>query len=836
MAAFQRPVVPEDSALVSTLHELANKQSGKSKLVKSSVYDAPADPEIKVHSWKMDEYRYYDVPSPFPTLARGLFTVTLPSAGKDGKNAHRIVARGYDKFFNIGEVPWTTWPSLEEHTAGPYTASLKSNGCIIFIAALTPDKLIITSKHSIGPVVGQNISHAEAGEGWLRKYLAEKGKAEADFAKRLWDNNWTAIAELCDDSFEEHVLGYSPEKTGLHLHGLNTSTSVFHTLPHSVIDAFADEWGFIRTPSLEFPTLAAVRAFTDGVSAAGHWECEPVEGFVVRTHVTSKPGDAPYAPGSTFFFKIKFDEPYMMYRDWRELTKSLLTAHDKGLSGKGAGMSEGALSKGKMRRPESKVYVRWVMKEIVRDPETFAQYGKNKGIIATRDKFMVYLASEEGQQQLALAKENRLPPATTADTASPRAQFGKTVIVPVAIPGSGKTAVAVALTHIFGFGHTQSDDVKAKKAAPIFLKNVNALLTTHDVVIADKNNHLKQHRAQLRQAVAGRNPPVRLLALNWALDANGMTSVDAHRICSSRITKRGENHQTLRPDETGDAKASHGHVVSMFIKQTDALVSEEVDGIIEMSIDEGMDASIRRAVDGLVRELELLEPTEQKIQEGIQAARDYVVAASEEPQAKKPAKADSKKGKEKAKEQAVPAVKKPKPPRYYGLVPDFSFDSLVGSVSSDPKAAEFLTLLREKERITARPHVTLVHSKALSEPGAQDLWGRCARLDLGPEKDQAVFTCKLNTLLWDGRVMAVVVDDLKLDKEGREGQVGAEFVSMLGGHVRSRLHLTVGTKDPSIHPVEAKAMVESWRAGKTGIKTLQLDEKIVQARVKGLFS
>jgi tRNA ligase len=46
--------------------------------------------------------------------------------------------------------------------------------------------------------------------------------------------------------------------------------------------------------------------------------------------------------------------------------------------------------------------------------------------------------------------------------------------------------VAVALSHIFGFGHTQSDDVHAKKAAPAFIKNVVKLLRNHDVVIADK--------------------------------------------------------------------------------------------------------------------------------------------------------------------------------------------------------------------------------------------------------------------------------------------------------------------------------------------------------------
>ena len=51
---------------------------------------------------------------------------------------------------------------------------------------------------------------------------------------------------------------------------------------------------------------------------------------------------------------------------------------------------------------------------------------------------------------------------------------------------SGKTAVAVALAHIFGFGHTQSDDVQAKKPAPAFIRNVTKLLEKKDVVIADK--------------------------------------------------------------------------------------------------------------------------------------------------------------------------------------------------------------------------------------------------------------------------------------------------------------------------------------------------------------
>ncbi|KAJ3873131.1 RNA ligase-domain-containing protein [Lentinula edodes] len=253
----------EDSDLIDALLKLSSKNP---KLVKSTVYDAPADPTLGVRSWKMNEYKYYDVPSPFPTLARGLFTLQV---GRD-PNSHRIVIRGYDKFFNIGEVPWTT-----------------SNGCIIFIGALTPEKLVITSKHSLGPIGQSEKSHAEAGEGWLKRYLKEKGRTEAELAKTLWDNNWTAIAELCDDSFEEHVLGYPPHLTGLHLHGLNTCTKEFSTLPHSTIDEFASEWGFIKTESIVFNSIEEVQKFTDEVSKTQHWNGQAVEGFVVRTHVTT---------------------------------------------------------------------------------------------------------------------------------------------------------------------------------------------------------------------------------------------------------------------------------------------------------------------------------------------------------------------------------------------------------------------------------------------------------------------------------------------------------------------------------------------------------------------
>ena len=201
----------DDTQLIADLHSIHKKSS---KLVKPVKYAVSTGPEFTVESWRMNERKYYDIPSPFPTLARGLFSVE--EKGEDGQR-YRIVARGYDKFFNIGEVPWTNvcfclysfpppfishfsflrkWSSLEAHTKPPHTLTLKSNGHIIFIAALSPSQLLITSKHSLGPVQGVSESHAQAGERWLRRHLEQVGKTAKELAKVLWEKNWTAVAEV----------------------------------------------------------------------------------------------------------------------------------------------------------------------------------------------------------------------------------------------------------------------------------------------------------------------------------------------------------------------------------------------------------------------------------------------------------------------------------------------------------------------------------------------------------------------------------------------------------------------------------------------------------------
>ena len=220
------------------------------------------------------------------------------------------------------------------------------------------------------------------------------------------------------------MLPYPSEKAGLHLHGINETRKAFHTLPTSTVDAFAEEWGFIKTPTLVFKSIPEVKRFTDEIAKTGTWKGEPLEGFVVRTYIVdSEPGSTsrdrpPYPKGSSFFFKVKFDEPYMMYRDWREVTKILLSA-------KGP-LNDAKIPKSKLKRKETQLYVKWVKEEIKKDRGAFSEFNKGKGIITTRERFLKWLEcnQEKGFEELKNASQSQ--------------EFGKTVILPVAIPGCGK--------------------------------------------------------------------------------------------------------------------------------------------------------------------------------------------------------------------------------------------------------------------------------------------------------------------------------------------------------------------------------------------------------------
>jgi len=351
-------------------------------------------------------------------------------------------------------------------------------------------------------------------------------------------------------------------------------------------------------------------------------------------------------------------------------------------------------------------------------------------------------------------------------------------------------------------------------------------------IFAGRNNHLKQHRQQLRDAVKG---PVRLLALNWGVVDKPPAIV--HRICSDRVTQRGDNHQTLRveapPSSSSAAEATkkHEEVLWMFLHTFEELADGEVDDVVDMSLDDDLEASVRHAVKACVEIVGLPQPSEEEVQEGLDAVDAYTVAAKEK-------RVIEDKGKGKGKGKA----------RYYALLPEVDISSLLEHhLSGDtvPEAVkQFWTHLKSEKRVVKVPHVTIVHRSSLSSSSADEesrqLWARCEGLHAMPYPP--FFRGRLGSVLCDPEVgvMALTFEDfgLELVQEGGgpggEGQEAQTFVSTLPHNVRERLHITIGTKG-DIKAVEAGAMVARWRNyERNDIKEVKLENVFAKGRVQGM--
>ncbi|GAA5824856.1 hypothetical protein JCM11251_005368 [Rhodosporidiobolus azoricus] len=795
-------------------------------------------------SWKMADYAYKRDPCPFPTRARGLFTEKVAGEKEGEQEDYRIVARGYDKFFNIGEVSWTHWDTIPTYSTGPYELTTKSNGCIILIGALDENHIVVTSKHSIGKnanlTTEGGVSHSQRGEYWLEQHVKKVGKTKEALAKALFERNLTAVAELCDDEFEEHVLAYPPELTGLHLHGLNVNAPVLNTLSSTEVASFAKEWGMIPTPFTTFPSVPAVKTYCDNVREAGGVEgpdgkLVPVEGFVVRGH--RKGGEK----GEAFFWKVKYDEPYLMYREWRELTRKLLSAYPN--------LDTVTLSK--VRNEESRLYVWWVKREMERSHAWFDPWKHGKGIIRTREAFLEWCKTPEAVK---IRKELGMKMEQDEEERKNR-KFDKTLIVPVAIQGCGKTALGLELSHLFDWGHIQSDDFLQKKPAPHFLKAVKEQLNKKNVVYADKNNHLAKHRSDLVSLAESFSPAhnVRLVALVWPTNTDTLPRDKFHALCSSRIVIRGENHQTLRAGE------HHEQVIWQFLGQHEPFEPAtnggdgKFDNVIEMRAEWSQEEALGHALNELAK-IDGVLPAEAKVplpkaklDEAIKHARGW--------------KTDIKK------EMTPPAQQKGRlakggveGARYYGIAVDVDLQKFVEqhlpSEDTDAKSSLFYSLVKSS-RIERHPHVTLVHRTELSSEDAkfraekQALWDRYEGLvktaaeaasSPGAAEDVKAAKAKLNVdlvlgprIVWDERVMSLEVKALVSSAKDGEGKPLIELTNGRGAHI------TVGTKSSDIRPVEgkwiaeavAKGEKETKEGGKIHILTLE-GESRVPGKLAGL--
>ncbi|EGE00440.1 hypothetical protein TESG_07784 [Trichophyton tonsurans CBS 112818] len=631
--------------LVQRLEAAQKKQVKRAFTCKKSTFEV-AGSDITVDSWRFQDWDYKN--KGLPTYARGLFTTTN-RAGKP-----EIAIRGYDKFFNIEEVNLTRWRNIEVNTRGPYELSVKENGCIIFISGLEDGTLLVCSKHSTGSRQDMEMSHAEVGRAWVRKHVQSVGKTEQDLARELRSMNATAVGELCDDSFEEHVLAYSEEESGIYLHGINYNLPEFATVRSPDVHRLADAWGFKKAQFLVKDDIDSVRKFLEGCAETGSWDGRDTEGFVIRCQM--------------------------------------------------------------------------------------------------RDCLI----------------------------------------------GCGKTTLAVALVKLFGWGHFQNDNVEGKGNRPKrFVQGLVNELMNHSCVIADRNNHQRREREQIFTDMQTLVPNAHFIALHWVHEPKGALLDDIRRVTQQRVLDRGDNHQTIRAGSKSESEILQ--IMEGFLRRFEGVdTARQPDSHFEGVIDLDVAASSRENLETIVdyfyanypKLMKRDKPDAAELDAAIKEAMEgYTVDIKHDLNFKsknQPQKQQQQQQQQNQKNQKPQTLDQlVKKIEYFNIsVPSAPIHSILSSVfdaSSSPDYAHLYRLLTNSRRIQPSFHVTLIHrasstdnphiwhtytdlykasvvqeqqqqtssSSAPSFPGSATVTGT-------PTPSLGTASVRLETLVWDKRIMAIV--------------------------------------------------------------------------------
>ncbi len=820
-AGMEVPHANQDPQQIASMLRVLEESSKKSKgrgvfSAKKSKYSVAGSPTgITVDSWKFQEsdFKRRDM----PTYARGLFTT------KSARGTPEIAARGYDKFFNINEVRETNWDHIRERTRGPYELSLKENGCIIFISGLEDGTLLVCSKHSTGDRGNAELSHSCVGERYVERQMASLGKTKEDLARELKRRNVTAVAELCDDSFEEHILEYGPDRAGLYLHGMNVNLPEFMTYPSPLVQKFAEDWGFIKTSLIMIDDIEEVKAFLEEVAETGAHDGRDVEGFVVRCKMTTNPGVAPY---QDWFFKYKFEEPYLMFRQWREATKAQIS---------------GKPFKLRKHQKITEEYLLYTRKRFVADRNLSKDYVKNHGIIKLRNDFLEF----KNMKGSDAANLEDLDGAVTVTR--------DIVLVPIATIGCGKTTIGLALGSLFGWGHIQNDNITGPKRPPRFAKAILEQLEDAPAVFADRNNAMKSERKGLLDDIKTQHMAARLVALNFVHD--DIESI--RQITRDRVFARGDNHQTIQAASNVNKVVG---IMENFIDRFEPCDPErQPDAGFDAVINLDPTAGSRENLEVVINELHRLYPNFLKEVPSVEDMDLAINAAIDgyKPDLRHAIPDRSRKGgkdgnKQQQQQKAADKPQKKRPLEYMSV--DVTTKDVLTALEktfspATPAQSRFFKQLQGTRRVQPKFHVTLMHRASSREH--PDLWQRYVALQEAAATDPDApangklgeLDVQLERVVFDDRIMALVVRLVPTHPE--DENVNAPDSGLPPAPrwqcVNRVAHITVGTRDDGVKPKESNDLLARWLekgSGEgTGVGELLIEGKpTIAGTVRGVLS
>ena len=275
--------------------------------------------------------------------ARGLFI---------DRAQERIVARSYDKFFNLEERPETRLKALRDNLVFPVQAYVKVNGFLGIVGYdQTKKKMIITSK---GDMLGlySNIFYNT-----LAQQLKEKMPVLEAFVR---DNNCSVIFECIEPFKDPHIIEY--DRPHVVLLEIIENDMTFKHRSYDELCALAEQLG-VEVKKLAF-TLNSwdelYKWLKESMKSDYLYEGKHIEGFVIEDE-------------NHFMTKIKLS----YYSKWKKLRQVADTT-----------LRHGAIkAKWQFGDEESKEFYEWLREKVYPLRQSDGTYSFATDIIALRNRF-----------------------------------------------------------------------------------------------------------------------------------------------------------------------------------------------------------------------------------------------------------------------------------------------------------------------------------------------------------------------------------------------------------------------------------------------------------------
>jgi tRNA splicing ligase len=411
-----------------------------------------------------------------------------------------------------------------------------------------------------------------------------------------------------------------------------------------------------------------------------------------------------------------------MFREWREVTKSILKNPDRTLN---------------HRYELTNRYITFVKVVLKKDPKLFAEYLENKGIIRVRNMFLLHAGLDyKGlcSSDLALPDLARLK--LDEDVI-------QTLIIPIAPPISGKSRLGNALARIMpSFEAVAFDGMSGtlKKRAKKWLGCV--LASGEAYVYADRHNHRKEQRDELIASFMGAcgSGECNIVVVAW--DVGGDLK-EISRILSTRVEGR-KRHPTLHA-KTKDFERNVASIVHSLETWVEA---DEDKDIVTVRV--GIDYEFEQIVKRVLVACEVDFDDADTMKALAEVEKEYLVYQ------------DSEEAPVEAAKVVVKSVKKERSIRYIGIVLDESSrDDLKNAIISQlEKDRSDAVAFYESLQSTGRGlHVTLALNPNIStEPKNTRLFKKY--VDKINADIEAILNVQVTAkeVVWNGRIMCVTVD------------------------------------------------------------------------------